>query len=133
MGQERRYDAFSMFKRGLFDHEDGDSFRTNILMRGGTEHIPAGTLQAVPGQEPTIDALLLPARRHAALKSSHHTDGSTKKTEPYYAHVSDISLVTGMAAGALSSVIWGHGRGNGTTQHAFSRSRKLERAYMRVR
>ena len=51
-------DAFSMFKRnGLFDKKTADSFRTNILMRGGTEH-PMTLYKRFRGQEPTIDALL---------------------------------------------------------------------------
>ncbi len=51
-------DAFSVFKKnGIFDKKTADSFRTNILERGGTE--PAMDLyKRFRGQEPTIDALL---------------------------------------------------------------------------
>ena len=51
-------DAFSVFKRnGLFDKKTADSFRENVLMRGGTEH-PMTLYKRFRGQEPTIDALL---------------------------------------------------------------------------
>jgi peptidyl-dipeptidase Dcp len=51
-------DAFSVFKHnGLFDKKTADSFRTNVLMRGGTEH-PMTLYKRFRGQEPTIDALL---------------------------------------------------------------------------
>ncbi len=51
-------DAFSVFKKnGIFDKKTADSFRQNILERGGTE--PAMDLyKRFRGQEPTIDALL---------------------------------------------------------------------------
>ncbi len=51
-------DAFSVFKKnGIFDKKTADSFRKNILERGGTE--PAMDLyKQFRGQEPTIDALL---------------------------------------------------------------------------
>ena len=51
-------DAFSVFqKNGIFDKKTADSFRTNILERGGTEH-PMVLYKRFRGQEPTIDALL---------------------------------------------------------------------------
>ena len=51
-------DAFSVFqKNGIFDRKTADSFRENILMRGGTEH-PMILYKRFRGQEPTIDALL---------------------------------------------------------------------------
>ena len=51
-------DAFSVFlKNGLFDRKTADSFRKNILTRGGTEH-PMTLYKRFRGQEPTIDALL---------------------------------------------------------------------------
>lgn len=51
-------DAFAMFlKNGLFDRETADSFRKNVLSRGGTEH-PMTLYKRFRGQEPTIDALL---------------------------------------------------------------------------
>lgn len=51
-------DAFSVFlKNGLFDKATADSFRKNVLTRGGTEH-PMTLYKRFRGQEPTIDALL---------------------------------------------------------------------------
>ena len=51
-------DAFSLFKQeGIFNREIADSFRENILSRGGTEH-PMVLYKRFRGQEPTIDALL---------------------------------------------------------------------------
>lgn len=51
-------DAFSVFeKNGIFDKKTADSFRRNILEKGGTEH-PMVLYKRFRGQEPTIDALL---------------------------------------------------------------------------
>lgn len=51
-------DAFSVFKQhGIFDRSTADSFRQNILTRGGTEN-PAELYRRFRGQDPTIDALL---------------------------------------------------------------------------
>ena len=51
-------DAFSVFKRrGIFNQKVAQSFRDNILSRGGTEH-PMTLYKRFRGQEPTIDALL---------------------------------------------------------------------------
>lgn len=51
-------DAFSLFlKNGLFDKATADSFRRNVLMKGGTEH-PMTLYKRFRGKEPTIDALL---------------------------------------------------------------------------
>lgn len=51
-------DAFSLFKeRGIFDRATAQSFRDNILSRGGTEH-PMVLYKRFRGQAPTIDALL---------------------------------------------------------------------------
>lgn len=51
-------DAFSLFlKNGLFDKATSDSFRRNVLMKGGTGH-PMTLYKRFRGQEPTIDALL---------------------------------------------------------------------------
>jgi len=51
-------DAFSLFrKKGLFNKEVADSFRKNILEKGGTEH-PMVLYKRFRGQEPTVDALL---------------------------------------------------------------------------
>ena len=51
-------DAFSVFKQnGIFDQKTAQSFRDNILSKGGTEH-PMTLYKRFRGQEPTIDALL---------------------------------------------------------------------------
>ena len=51
-------DAFSVFKKhGIFDQATAESFRSNILSRGGTEH-PMVLYKRFRGQEPTVDALL---------------------------------------------------------------------------
>lgn len=51
-------DAFSLFKEnGIFDQKTAQSFRDNILSRGGTEH-PMTLYKRFRGQEPTINALL---------------------------------------------------------------------------
>ncbi|MDR0988728.1 MAG: M3 family metallopeptidase [Prevotellaceae bacterium] len=51
-------DAFSLFaRRGIFDAATADSFRQNILSKGGTE-APMTLYKRFRGQEPTIDALL---------------------------------------------------------------------------
>jgi len=51
-------DAFSVFKeKGLFNKEVAQSFRENILEKGGTEH-PMVLYKRFRGHEPTVDALL---------------------------------------------------------------------------
>ena len=51
-------DAFSVFKKnGIFDQQTAQSFRDNILSKGGTEH-PMTLYKRFRGQAPTIDALL---------------------------------------------------------------------------
>ena len=51
-------DAFSVFKeKGIFNKEVAQSFRDNILSKGGTEH-PMTLYKRFRGQEPTIQALL---------------------------------------------------------------------------
>ena len=51
-------DAFSVFKHnGIFDQKTAQSFRDNILSKGGTEH-PMTRYKRFRGQEPTIEALL---------------------------------------------------------------------------
>ncbi len=51
-------DAFAHFKEhGIFDRETADSFRNNILTRGGTED-PAVLYRRFRGHDATIDALL---------------------------------------------------------------------------
>lgn len=52
-------DAFSLFKqKGIFNREVAESFRKNILSKGGTEH-PMTLYKRFRSQEPTIDALLI--------------------------------------------------------------------------
>lgn len=54
-------DAFSQFeKNGIFDKATAESFRKNILSKGGSEH-PMKLYVRFRGQEPTIDALLIKA------------------------------------------------------------------------
>ena len=51
-------DAFNTFKNnGIFDQKTAQSFRDNILSKGGTEH-PMTLYKRFRRQEPTIDALL---------------------------------------------------------------------------
>ena len=51
-------DAFSLFKeKGIFHLETANSFRENVLSKGGTEH-PMELYKRFRGQEPSIDALL---------------------------------------------------------------------------
>lgn len=51
-------DAFSLFKEnGVFDKATADSFKENVLSRGGTEH-PMDLYKRFRGKEPTVDALL---------------------------------------------------------------------------
>ena len=51
-------DAFSLFKQnGIFDRKTAQSFRDNILSKGGTEH-PMTLYKRFRGQEPLIKALL---------------------------------------------------------------------------
>jgi peptidyl-dipeptidase Dcp len=51
-------DAFSVFhEKGIFDRATADSFRKNILEKGGSEH-PMKLYKAFRGQEPTVTALL---------------------------------------------------------------------------
>lgn len=52
-------DAFSLFlQNGIFDKATADRFRSNILMKGGTEN-PAELYLRFRGQQPSIDALLI--------------------------------------------------------------------------
>jgi peptidyl-dipeptidase Dcp len=51
-------DAFQAFKEtSLFDRATADSFRRNVLERGGTEE-PMALYKRFRGREPRIDALL---------------------------------------------------------------------------
>lgn len=52
-------DAFALFlEKGIFNKEVSQSFRDNILSKGGTVH-PMTLYKQFRGQEPTIDALLI--------------------------------------------------------------------------
>lgn len=51
-------DAFALFKeKGIFDKATAQSFKENVLSKGGTEN-PAILYKRFRGQDPTIDALL---------------------------------------------------------------------------
>ena len=51
-------DAFEAFKKkGIFNKEVANSFRTNILEKGGTKH-PMKLYKAFRGREPSIEPLL---------------------------------------------------------------------------
>ena len=51
-------DAFSLFKeKGLFNRDTANSFRENVLSKGGTEH-PMDLYKKFRGQAPGIQALL---------------------------------------------------------------------------
>jgi peptidyl-dipeptidase Dcp len=51
-------DAFELFReKGVFSNEVADSFRRNILEKGGTRH-PMELYKAFRGHEPTVEALL---------------------------------------------------------------------------
>jgi peptidyl-dipeptidase Dcp len=51
-------DAFSLFKeKGIFNEETANSFRENVLSKGGTEH-PMVLYKNFRGKEPNINALL---------------------------------------------------------------------------
>lgn len=59
-------DAFSLFKeKGIFNKDVADSFKQNVLSKGGAEH-PMVLYKRFRGHEPTIDALL----ERAGLKKS---------------------------------------------------------------
>lgn len=69
-------DAFAFFKEhGIFDKATADSFRRNVLSRGGTEN-PAELYRRFRGQDPTIDALLI---RDGIRKASGHSIPSPAK------------------------------------------------------
>lgn len=66
-------DAFDLFKQnGIFDKATADSFRTNILEKGGSED-PAELYRRFRGQDPTIDALL----RRDGIKNAPESKIST--------------------------------------------------------
>ena len=59
-------DAFSMFKEhGLFNRETAQSFRDNLLSKGGLED-PEILYERFRGQAPTIEALL---KRNGIIKT----------------------------------------------------------------
>ncbi len=69
-------DAFAFFKEhGIFDKATADSFRRNVLSRGGTEN-PAELYRRFRGQDPTIDALLI---RDGIRKAPEHSIPSPAK------------------------------------------------------
>ena len=60
-------DAFSLFKeKGIFNKETANSFRKNVLSKGGTEH-PMVLYRNFRGKEPDINALL---RRNGIIKEN---------------------------------------------------------------
>ena len=62
-------DAFSVFQeKGIFNPEVANSFRTNVLSKGGTEH-PMTLYKRFRGQEPSIDALL---KRNGIINESYN-------------------------------------------------------------
>jgi len=62
-------DAFSVFQeKGIFDRKTADSFRRNILEKGGSDH-PMTLYKAFRGQEPTSAALLKRNGMEASPKS----------------------------------------------------------------
>ncbi len=70
-------DAFAFFKQnGIFDKATADSFRRNILTRGGTEN-PSELYRRFRGQDPTIDALLI----RDGIKPEPHTTGAPMKKD----------------------------------------------------
>ena len=69
-------DAFSVFKKnGIFNRETAQSFRDNILSKGGTEH-PMTLYKRFRGCEPTIDALL---ERNGIKKASAEENRQTQQ------------------------------------------------------
>jgi len=69
-------DAFAFFKEhGIFDKATAESFRRNVLSRGGTEN-PAELYRRFRGQDPTIDALLI---RDGIRKAPEHSIPSPAK------------------------------------------------------
>lgn len=63
-------DAFSVFKKqGIFDSVTAESFRKNILEKGGSEH-PMLLYKRFRGQEPSIEALL---ERSGLTKNQNRT------------------------------------------------------------
>ncbi|MFA4045418.1 M3 family metallopeptidase [Prevotella sp. PCHR] len=68
-------DAFSMFrKNGIFDRKTAQSFRDNILSKGGTEH-PMTLYKHFRGCAPTVDALLKRngIRKESGKKKKHYS------------------------------------------------------------
>lgn len=70
-------DAFSMFKKnGIFDRKTAQSFRDNILSKGGTEH-PMTLYKRFRGCAPTVDALL----KRNGIRKGVRRKGSKEKGE----------------------------------------------------
>ena len=70
-------DAFSVFKKhGIFDRKTAQSFRDNILSRGGTEH-PMTLYRRFRGGEPTIDALL----KRNGIKKARKEESKRKRKQ----------------------------------------------------
>ncbi len=68
-------DAFSVFKKhGIFNRKTAQSFRENILSKGGTEH-PMTLYKRFKGSEPTIDALL----KRNGIKTKGNSAKKTKQ------------------------------------------------------
>ena len=83
-------DAFSVFKRhGIFDQKTAQSFRDNILSRGGTEH-PMTLYKRFRGGEPTIDALLkrngIKPRKGRKAHESNESHESNETHKPHKSH-----------------------------------------------
>ena len=77
-------DAFSLFKeKGIFSQEVAQSFRDNILSKGGTEH-PKVLYKRFRGKEPSIDALL---RRNGIAQTS---DGKMSELDKRYLRMARI-------------------------------------------
>ena len=70
-------DAFSMFKKnGIFNRKTAQSFRDNILSKGGTEH-PMTLYKRFRGCAPTVDALL----KRNGIRKGVRRKGSKEKGE----------------------------------------------------
>lgn len=69
-------DAFSVFQEnGIFDKKTAESFRRNILEKGGTEH-PMKLYKQFRGKEPGIEALL---KRNGISQSSEDTTINSRR------------------------------------------------------
>ena len=74
-------DAFSVFKKnGIFDQKTAQSFRDNVLSKGGTEH-PMVLYKRFRGQEPTIDALRNATKSRYNIKDKRMANELSKQTK----------------------------------------------------